>query len=40
MADPLSESTKAHRPRELGIPIVSEQVFVALVDELALRDDR
>jgi DNA polymerase-3 subunit epsilon len=27
MADPLSESTKARRARELGVPVIAEQVF-------------
>lgn len=31
-ADPDSESTKARRARELNIPIVAEQVFIALLD--------
>jgi DNA polymerase-3 subunit epsilon len=34
MADPLSESTKARKARELGIPVVSEQVFLALLEDL------
>lgn len=38
MADPLSESTKARRARELGIPIISEAVFLAMLDDLALQD--
>lgn len=33
MADPLSESTKARKARELGIPIVAESVFLALVED-------
>ena len=35
MADPLSESGKARKARELGIPVVSESVFLAMVDDLA-----
>ena len=30
-ADPDSESTKARRARELGIPIIAEQVFLAML---------
>ena len=28
MADPLSESTKARKARELGIQVIAEQVFL------------
>jgi DNA polymerase-3 subunit epsilon len=31
-ADPDSESTKARRARELGVPVVAEAVFVAMLD--------
>lgn len=31
-ADPDSESAKARRARELGIPLIAEQVFVAMLD--------
>jgi hypothetical protein len=30
--DPDSESTKARRARELDVPIVAEQVFIAMLD--------
>jgi hypothetical protein len=30
-ADPNSESTKARRARELGIPLIAEQVFLTML---------
>ena len=32
VADPDSESTKARRARELGIPLIAEPVFLAMLD--------